>query len=333
MLRNVHKVLAISLILSSATGFADVAQESGFDFSLSIHSDVDSGSSQSNTDKSNEITKDLDNNGREKTEASVFLLARWSYTLPNKKTQFFLGDSEADVVLGDINTELGLTHEIANGTTFTVAYTPDLFTSKAWEDPFLTNQKLDTTEVDSHGARIRVENFFSQPLTAEYLWGESDYKNEHSGQQASLSLSPEQQSLLQRDITYHQAYVEYTYATSATFAVQPALTFTQGDGKGDAMTFDKVDFQLAFLSQFTERSQLVTSINIGQSDYETSNPVFDKTQKDTHWGVTAFYSYTRPFNWKKTTFIAIAEYEKNDSNIHFYDEDSLAASIGLAYQF
>lgn len=333
MSRAVHKVLAVSFILSSGTCFADLAPESGFNFTLSLNVGLDSGTSQSNTDKSNEITKDLENNGKEQTEGIVFPLVRWSYTLPSKKTQFFLGNSKADVVKGDINTELGLAHEIANGTIFTLAYTPYLFSSEAWEDPFLTNQKRDATDVDSQGARIRVENLLSQPLTAEYTWAESDYENERSGQQPSLSLTPEQQVLLQRDITYHQAYFEYTYAISETFAIQPALTFTQGDGKGDAMSFDKVDFQLAFASQFSERSQLVTSINVGQSDYDTSNPIFDKTQDDTNLGVTAFYSYTHPFNWENTTFIAIAKYERNDSNINFYDDDSITASIGLAYQF
>ncbi|MFT6266832.1 MAG: hypothetical protein ACJAWS_002996 [Oleiphilaceae bacterium] len=333
MSHAVHKFFAVSLILSSGTCFADLAQESGFDFTLSLNSGIYSGTSQRNTDKSNAITKDLKNNGKEKTQGIIFPLARWSYTLPSKKTQFFLGNSKADVVLGDINAELGLAHEIANGTTYTIAYTPYLSASEAWEDPFLTNTKRDATDVDSQGARIRVENLFSQPLTAQYTWGESDYENERSGQQAGLSLTPTQQLLLQRDITYHQAYFEYTYATSDTFVIQPALTFTQGDGKGDAMSFDKVDFKLALISQLSERSLLVTSINVGQSDYDTSNPVFDKTQDDTNLGVTAFYSYARPFNWENTTFIAIAKYEENDSNINFYDEDFITTSIGLAYKF
>lgn len=333
MSRVIRTVLATCLILSSGNCFADLAEESGFDFILNINFGVGKGSSQSNTDQGNEITQDLDNNGKEQTGAIVFPLARWSYTLSSKKTQLFLGNSEADVVLGDFKAELGLVHELANGTTFTFAYTPYLFASEAWQDPFLTNQKRDITDVDSQGARVRVDNLFSQPFTAEYTWGESDYENELSGQQPSLLLTPEQKALLQRDITYHQAYLEYTYAISEYFAIQPGLTVTRGNSEGEAMSFHQVNFQLAFVSQFSERSQLVSSIYIGQANYDVSHPVFNRVQDDTSYGASAFYRYARPFDWENTAFIAMAIYNQNDSNINFYDEDFVAAAIGLAYQF
>jgi hypothetical protein len=329
----VRTVLATSLILSSASCFADLAEESGFDFTLNANFGVGKGSSQSNTDKSNKITEDLDNNGKEQTDAIAFPLARLSYTLSSKKTQLFLGNSEADVVLADFKAELGLVHELASGTTFTLAYTPYLFESEAWQDPFLTKQKRHTTDVDSQAIRVRVENIFSQPFTVEYTWGESSYENERSGQQQSLLLTPEQKALLQRDINYHQAYLEYTYAMSEHFAIQPRLTVTRGDSEGGAMSFDKVNFQLAFVNQLSERSQLVSNIYIGQANYDESNPVFNKVQDDTSYGASVFYSYERPFDWKNTTFIAMAIYNQNDSNIKFYEEDFVATSIGLAYQF
>jgi hypothetical protein len=72
MSHAVHKFFAVSLILSSGTCFADLAQESGFDFTLSLNSGIYSGTSQRNTDKSNAITKDLKNNGK-KLKESYFL--------------------------------------------------------------------------------------------------------------------------------------------------------------------------------------------------------------------------------------------------------------------
>jgi hypothetical protein len=333
MSRVVRTVLAIGLILSSGNCFADLAEEPGFELILNINVGVGKGSSQSNTDQSNEITQDLDNNGKEQTAAIVFPLARWSYTLSSKKTQLFLGNSEADVVLGDFKAELGLVHELASGTTFTLAYTPYLFASDAWQDPFLTKQKRETTDVDSQGARVRVENLFLPSFTAEYTWGESDYENERSGQQQSLLLTPEQTALLQRDITYHQAYLQYTYAISEYFSIQPGLTVTRGDSEGEAMSFDHVKFQLAFVNQFSERSQLVSSVYFGQTNYDASHPIFNRVQDDKNYGASAFYSYARPFDWENTTFIAMANYSQNNSNINFYDEDFVATSIGLAYRF
>ncbi|MCP4325957.1 MAG: DUF2860 domain-containing protein [Psychromonas sp.] len=165
---------------------------------------------------------------------ALFVLVRLSYTFDNNKTKLFLGNSKEDVVLGDFKAELGISHEFTNGTVLTAAYIPLLFTSEAWQDPFITNQKRKTTDVGSQGARLRFDNLFSILLSAEYTWAEY---NELSGQQQNLTT--QEQQLLQLDVKFHQLSLEYTQSLTEGFAIQPVITVTRGDCDGEAMAFDQ----------------------------------------------------------------------------------------------
>ncbi|MCE2594469.1 DUF2860 domain-containing protein [Motilimonas cestriensis] len=332
MSRIIHSLLASSLLLASQQSVADLA-EPGVDFVLNINGGGGQAQSQSNTDKDNAITKDLNNAGKKQTAASAFVLGRLSYTLMNKKTQFFLGNSEDSVVVGDFKAELGISQEFDNGTIVTLAYIPMLAKSEAWKDPFITNVKRTTTDVESQGARVRFENLFSQPLTFEYTWAEANFEHEHSGQHNSLNLSSQQQALLKRDADYHQVYLDYTYALNEQFAIQPSVTFTRGESDGKAMAFDQGEFQASFISQLSPQSQLVSSLSYSQASYDKSHPIFNKIREDKSLGAFLFYSYAQPFNWDNTTFTAMAFYGQQDSNINFYDEDGAGASVGVVYSF
>ncbi len=99
------------------------------------------------------------------------------------------------------------------------------------------------------------------------------------------------------------------------------------------MAFDKGQIQAALVSKFTERSQLVTTAYIGRATFDESHPVFNMVREDNQYGLFAFYSYTQPFNWKNSTFTAMLAYGQNDSNINFYNEEVIAATVGMAYKF
>jgi len=312
---------------------ADLATEPGFDFVLNINAGIGQAQSQSNTDKGNAVTYDLNNAGNEQSGVAAFALGRLSYTLSNKKTQLFFGNSEDNVVTGDFKAELGISQEFDNGTIATLAYVPLLAKSEAWQDPFATKIKRSTTDVDSQGARVRFENLFSQPLTIEYTWAEADFEQDFSGQQAHLGLSSAQQALLKRDADYHQAHVEYAYALNDIFTIQPSFTYTLGDSQGQAMAFEQGELKATLISQLSERSQLATSLSFGQASYDHSHPVFNKVRADDSWETFLFYSYDRPFDWDNTTFTAMAFYGQKDSNINFYDEQGSGVSIGAAYRF
>lgn len=328
------KTLTIGALLLAPTGaYADLAQEPGFDFILNLNVGVGEVTSQQNTSKDNARTASLQSNGKRESGLSAFVLGRLSYTLSNNKTQFFFGNSEDDVVLGDFKAELGVSQEFDDGTVFTLAYIPLLAKTQAWRDPFLVNQKRRKTDVTSQGLRMRFDNLFDLPLKLQYTWAQAKYDNERSGHNKQLDLSREQQALLVRDSHLHQAYIEYAFELSEGLVIQPGLTYTLGDAKGKAMKYDYIEMQLPLLTLINERSHLTTSVFAGQANYDARHPVFDKVRKDNSLGVFAFYSYHAPFDWQNTTFTAMATYNEVDSNINFYDEQGMAASIGLAYAF
>ncbi|MDO6524568.1 DUF2860 family protein [Motilimonas sp. 1_MG-2023] len=335
MSRIIHSLLASSLLLASQQSVADLA-EPGFDFVLNINAGGGQSQSQSNTDKDNAITKDLNNSGKKQSAATAFALGRLSYTLSNKQTQFFFGNSEDDVVLGDFKAELGISQEFDNGTVVTLAYVPLLAESEAWKDPYLTNVKRQKTDVSAQGVRVRFDNIlniYGNPINIQYTWAEADYEHDQSGQQTSLGLSKSQQDQLKRDGDYHQAMIEYSHALSQQFTLQPAVTLTRGALEGEAMAFDKAELQLSLITMLSERSQLATSVFYGASQFDQSHPIFNQKREDKEIGAFVFYSYSAPFNWENAAFTAMTGYSKKDSNINFYDEQNIAASIGMVYNF
>ena len=333
MSKVIYSLLTTSLLLAPPPSMADLAEESGFGFVLNINAGMGQEQSQSNTDKENAITQNLHTAGNKQDTIGGFALGRLSYTLSNKKTQFFFGNSEDNVVVGDFKAELGISQEFNDGTIATLAYVPLLAKSEAWQDPFVTKTKRSTTDVESHGTRVRFENLFSQPLTLEYTWAEADFEQDLSGQHPSLALSSAQQALLKRDADYHQMQVEYAYPINDIFAIQPSFTYTLGDSQGKAMAFEQGELQVTLISQLSERSNLAASVSLGQSSYDHSHPIFNQVREDEHFATFLFYSYDRPFNWDNTTFTAMAFYGQKDSNINFYDEQSSGVSIGAAYSF
>ncbi|RJG39524.1 DUF2860 domain-containing protein [Motilimonas pumila] len=318
-------------LLSSTTQARPLADEPGFGFTINVNAGYSSKQSQFSTDSDNKQTKDLQNSGETLNEAIVFPLARLSYTLDSKKTQFFLGNSLENVSQGQFQLELGFTHQFANKTQLTMAYFPELpGFSETWEDPYLTGADRKKTDQTSQGARLELKQILGSPFTFKYGYAKNEIDDETSG--SSLGLSLNQQQSLVRDADLHRFTGEMFMPIGKGLFFQPSINYTLGDAKGDAMAYDEYGVRLT-LTKVSGRHRVTGNLYYAHAKYDANNPVFNKTQKDDKYGAFALYIYDRPFNWDNASFTLLGAAIDSSSNITFYEKSNYSVAMGLAYSF
>jgi hypothetical protein len=213
-----------------------------------------------------------------------------------------------------------------------VAYSPDVLSfNKTWEDPYVTGIARDKTDQSAQGFRIRWRNALDTPLTLRYGYASSDIDDERSGE--FLGLSPSQRSDLDREGDYHRLTGEYTVFSNDTTEVTPLLSYTRGNTDGEAMGYDGYRIGLETKHAFGKRHRTSLYFDYEHRRHLDSNPVFNKRQKDDEFSITGTYSYLEPFDWKNTSIIVLAKYDRSTSNISFYEIKDAGVSIGFGWEY
>ena len=323
-------MLLLSGIYSTVSN-AQLAEQDGFELTLSINTGVSTGQSQFDTSDDNAITQDLTNNGQQNDSFLAFPLARLQYTFNEGQSQLFLGNSEDQITEAQLQMEIGFNYQLNDGSVLTLAYFPNLpFFNETWKDPYLVNKKRETTDQSSQGGRIAWSNIAASPFTLRYAFVDNKIDDEQSGKTQLTN----QQDLdkMHRDSQYHRITLEGSYPLSQTLILQPLVHYTRSNAEGEAFRYDNYNAQLGVVKVY-EKHTFVASINAGLTRYKETNPIFDKQQENHSLGLFSIYSYQQPFDWTNTQIHVMAGFNQQNSNINFYDSDGAFISTGLAYTF
>ncbi|WP_070963609.1 DUF2860 domain-containing protein [Vibrio sonorensis] len=328
-----HCRLGLFTLALISTGAAAMGEEPmfkpGLSGTIAINASVSSGTSQMNTSDDNAVTNDLNNNGKKESSAGVFPLGRLQYTFND--TAIFLGNSEDQIAEAQFQAELGIMHLLTKDIVITGA----LFSSipgvdETWRDPYLTGQKREVTDLDTGGGRLAVDFLAPLPLTLRYAYAESEVDREDIG--LSRTLTTAERASLKRDSTFHRYTLETTLPLSNSLFVAPGVQYTTRDADGNAHSNDNLSFQLG-VAYASGRHSLMTTLRAGASSYDAVNPVFDKKQDSNNVGFFSVYSYEEPFRLSSSAFHIMAGYEEVDSDINFYDTESIFFSTGMSFNF
>jgi len=329
---QIIKWLSISVLLVNHTVSAEpLSKEAGWGVTLSVNVGYSGGTSQFDTDDDNQVTDNLSNSGQFSGSSLAYPLGRIQYTLKNRHTQFFLGNSRDQISTAKFQYELGLLHQFSDGSKLTFAFFPKLsLLNETWSDPFVENNSRDTTDIRVGGARVAVERTFGSPFTLKYAVASSSIDDEQSGQ--SQLIDDQEIAVLQRDSLYQKLEVETLFPIDRGLLLKPSLQYTHRNAEGDANSFDQYVAQVGILL-FSDRHTLITTLSAGKRFYQQENPIFDVTQQVNTVSIFSLYSYQRPFNWKDWNWTMMLGYSREDANIEFYDSNSFIISTGMSYQF
>jgi hypothetical protein len=331
-MKNLVKNLLISSALFPLFAFANNGMKPGWEFTLNLSGGYVSSQSQFSTSDENLITDSLYSSGEKTTTALVYPLARIQYTFPRGQNQIYIGNSSDQVSTAQFQYELGYVHQFKSLGKLTVAYFPELpFLNDTWSDPFLVGEERDVTEENAQGGRLSWERFLGLPFVLKYAAATSEVDNEMSGVGLG-TLSSTELEMLGRDSVYNRIQIETFFPIMKGLFLRPSLQYTYRDATGDAISNDGYTAQLGLL-HFRDRHTFISTFDYTSQESEAINPIFDKVQTTDKWGVFLIYDYARPFSLPNTSFNLLAGYSSADSNIDFYDTNTLITSLGVTLRF
>ncbi|MGV3002698.1 DUF2860 family protein [Vibrio sp. E150_018] len=325
-----HALAAILLLSSSTTYSAEVKGkwQEGFSGNAMLLFGVIQSDSQS--DSGSETLNSLNDKGETKSEAFIYPVAasQVNYTFLGGNQQFFMGTSNADIVLGRPHFEVGYGQYFEQIGTFKLSYIPGLLKSSTWEDPFLVGSKRQETDQRIKGVRFRYQEILGTRIGFELAVGQRKIDDELS----ASNYSSDVQSQLEREGDLY--YSEFSYLTPLTqrLFLRSSVAYLKQHTKGEAMASDTYTGQLAAVQKF-DSSLLTISIKFQYSKFDEIHPIFLETREDDSVGVLATYTYDNIFGWSGVGVAVMGGFTKEMSNLDFYQSDNVILGTGVRYVF
>ncbi|MGF1681862.1 DUF2860 domain-containing protein [Photobacterium minamisatsumaniensis] len=300
---------------------------SGFGADISFLAGYTDSTSQFNTD--NHTTSSLDSDAPSQGSAFFSPLGTISYTMDSLDKQIYFGTSRSDLALGRFHVELGYRQRIEGKGMITLSYVPGVLKTDTWKDPFITDIQREETESTIQGVRFQYDKILGSNFSLELSGGQQAIDDEQSG---ITNYTPEEQAKLNREGNIYYAELGYFHPISRFQILRSAINYTRLDADGAAMASNSFGAEVGII-QAMRSSSLALTLSYNNTSYDESNPVFDTKQKDDKWGAFLAYEYKEPFDWENWGVVSLIGYNQNQSNINFYDEDSLLISLGINYKF
>ena len=326
---NTRLLVALATIHAPAVALA--AQPSqwqpGFSGELSLLTGYSQSKSQFNSEY--EQAEFLEQAARREGKPLVMPLFSLQYTLSGADGQFYLGSDRADIALGRFHTEIGYRHALQSNGVISASIIPGVLPNTTWQDPYVTGQKRKETDASVQALRLQFNNIMNSGFSLEVAGGKQKIDKERSGQ-AGFDNNVQKQLNREGNALFMEG--SYRFPVSRSLFIRTGINHTRLDADGDAMSYNANALELGLFSRW-QQSSMALNLSYQINRHDKNNPVFDKKQKDNQWGVFLAYSYQQPFGWQDWELVSLTGYSKKNSNIDFYDEDSLMVSVGMTYNF
>jgi hypothetical protein len=286
----------------------------------------------------NERIDSLDDTADAENEFTPFGFGELSYTLDNRRTQFYLTKADLPLELGEALLAVGAKQRLGDDTVLGLALVPRLegIDSETWEDPFLTDEEREETDVTSEGAVLSAKKPFGLPFSIRYAFAKQRIDTERSGEallgQSGSTLTEADAERLERDATFHKVSIDSFIPLSPSVYLLPGVHYTRGNAEGDAYDFDSAGVRLGLMYLYKQYDFSV-GLAYAAYDYGERHPVFKKTRDDERFAANLRVGYKQPFGWDSTRMDYLLGYRQRNSNIAFYESEELSAGVSLSYGF
>ncbi|WP_428771915.1 DUF2860 domain-containing protein [Vibrio sp.] len=326
-------LLALSLLLLALPASAQYGrQEPGLSGELSLNGLYISSQSQFNTDG----TARIDSlNQRPETETRTLFapLGNVRYTFGRRADkQLFAGTTRSDIAVGTLAFELGYRQQLMrNGTSVAVSWLPTILAGETWADPFLLGSNRTTTDERGNAFRLRLENIAGSGVSLDTAYGKKSLDQERSG--SSWGLSQTQQDSLRRNASYNYLKANYRLSVSRSTSIAPALVYIHTSADGAAYSNDSLGGELSIFHR-TGPHQLALTAGYSERHFRQGHPLYgDSKRNDREYNIFLAYELQQLLGWPNLSLVSFAGYNQVESNLNFYDEEQLLASLGLNFRF
>lgn len=322
-----NAIIACAITTLSLPSFAGF-DEKGLSGEVSLL--MGGGGETSNFNTDNKTSNGLNSKGQSASEFMAAPLGQLRYTFgSDNEHQVFAGTAREDIAVGQIALELGYAYALSDDSSLSLSVLPSIVSDETWQDPYLVGKERQTTDVSGTAYRIQYQGIYDTPWSAEFAFYDSKVDQENSG---LSQLTPLSAKALQRTGSGIYAKTSYELGLTDNSKFEPAFIYQSFNADGGAMSYQKLGTDLSYMAKFGQHRYAAT-LNVSQTDYDAVNPLFNKTQKDTEYGMFVAYEYDQFFGMEDWAFNALAGYDVKSSNITFYDESEYMIGMGVAYSF
>ena len=194
---------------------------------------------------------------------------------------------------------------------------------KAWENPYLLGEKREETGVDIYGGKAAFNRIADTNLSVEAVILSEDVDDDRIG-----LIEPD----LARDGIVYATTIATAFSLSPALSLRPRLSLRRGAYDGDSNSFFKAKIELG-VRYSSGQWTVLPSIAYNRSEYDATDPIFNATRRSNDFSLKTLVLYSAPFGWERWTAQGLLGISKGDSNIAFYDSQSVTAGLFLAYAF
>ena len=325
-------------LLLASTAWAQQPKEVGPSGFVTVLAGVSNTRSQFNTANENRRTGSLDDDGKSVTNAFPGALFGLRYRFASSPTELSFGTSRESLQEGGMPTpELGLTHELADGTRLgvSIGYDPGL-SGNTWEDPFVTGERRKRTDVSGLRAEVRADSIAGSAIGLRYRLRTRDIDDEGSGNfqaaQPGSTLTPGDLDNLRRDSVEHSLVATYDLQLGERLSLRPSLTYALTDAEGGANSSQSLKPALVIRYNADRWDGSLTS-SFGYSWYNRDNAIFDDRRNGYSAGVFALVGWKEPLGLEKWRLELMGGTGFGNADIDFYDSRSTFGAIGITRRF
>jgi len=194
------------------------------------------------------------------------------------------------------------------------------FPEEVWKDPYLTDLDRQETDKTVYGGKLEYSmNHFKASYELAYV----DVDEDEIGTQFKN---------LRRNGNVHQIETSYEIELGNGCMLEPGIGYTMANIDGKSNQYKGHKGSLALMKRW-EKFMLLASVGGELNDYDTVNPIFNSTREDKIFQAMVLLSWMNPFGYERFSFDIGGGYEKDNSNIAFYDSEGQFSFITLGYRF
>lgn len=311
---------SIMLCIITSPAIAQLSDEAGISGEIAMTVGFASSTSNFNTKGSDTISSNTQAPASDDTFLA-FPLGNITYTFSDTlNQQVYAGTSRQDVATGIVVLEVGYRYQFESRMVMDVAILPTIMSSETWEDPYLVNQPRTKTDESGNAFRFQLKNIAGSNFSFD-----SAFATKNVDTDAVIDE-------LKRDANTIYLKGQYRQPISRTMLIMPSIIYQSSSADGKANAYDQYGVELSVF-KLMQRHQIVLTAGYAQRQYESTNPIYNKTRENNKLSLFAAYEYKNIMDWKDWSLVAFAGYGAEQSNITFYDNAEYIISTGLNYQF
>jgi hypothetical protein len=236
--------------------------------------------------------------------------------------KLYLNTEPAIDEVGGFAINLGYSHPVVSlGTADVSVFINPL--ERAWKNPYLTDVRRESTSSSRYGAKIALNRILDTGLHLNVVYMNNDVDDDVIGE-----LQPD----LARDGAVYALNANYSLFSSPSFELRPQLSVRKGEYDGESNSFIKGKFDLE-ARYAIDKITFMPRVFYSHSTYDKIDPIFAKTRTNDGYGAMMIVSYKAPFDLENWSLQGLVGYSRGESNITFYDTESVSGGIFMSYRF